>query len=243
MLHRSIPLIAASAIAVLIPNPPAQAARLYQHDQGQIGAAFGLVDVNCVLPRGTRLADALWLNEFDLDTSANYINQISVVWGTPQTSYPCPNNVQVPTKPLTAQQPAQVFLYDTDANGRLRLVQSQQTVVTRPGTGEFANISIRPTKITGRKFYVAALLPNQEQGQFPIAIDTTGTAGRSYYWFNPAGSTGFDYSQITPTRYAFNPAGSFLLRATGIAKPIPEPGLGVGLLLIGTGIVLRRRSH
>jgi hypothetical protein len=252
------------AVTVLAASS-AQAAVLYQLDDGKSEAAVGISDrINsqtgkCVLDTGTPVADFLWLNEFDVTERASLIDTISVAWGSPNVTDPCTKQ-SLPTSGLTENLAAKVLLYeDRNGDGKLELLTQQDTTVQNPGTDSFFDVKLnRPTQIQGRKFYVGALLPGQLQGQFPAALDSRNRAGepdalgKSYIAFNlffPERST-FDYSEITPVLYMQPdengkrvPAGNFLLRASG-TKPVPEPSAAIGLLTLGAGAwMLKKRKN
>lgn len=252
-------LVAASSAQAIVPA--------YQIDDGVPEGLFGFRQNDCSLAAGTPLVDLLWLNKFDVSNDIRFIDTISLRWGAPVKpgGNSC-GDYKLSTAGLDAGQAAQVLLYDTDAQGNLRLVRSLDIQVQNPGGlggNGFVDIAIPRTRVTGNQFYVGALLPNQAQGQFPAAYDTSSNAGRSYYVANPLSTLGSpvppanrDYSniQLNPTynngdtdpstgRIAGRVMGNWLLRAHGSPKPIPEPATAIGLLAIGVGIALKRRSR
>ncbi len=256
------------AIAALVTTTAvgAQAAFLYQVDDGRPDSAFSLQYPGCTtVPDQTPIVDLVWLNKFEIQKDertqkdANFIDKISLVWGgkvLPEAKL-C-NEANRATAGLTAGQTAKVMLYEKDANGLLKLVRMQETSIQQPGTNRFIDVAIPQTRIQGKEFYVAALLPNQAQGQFPAALDTKdalgnpNSQGRSYYFANtfpfqngiPVPPANRDYSTLNLTTpgagyFSGSVTGNFLLRA--YARSVPEPASAIALVAVGAGIVLRRR--
>jgi PEP-CTERM motif len=260
--------LGAIAALVTMTTARAQAAVLYQVDDGRPDSAFSLQYPGCTtVADQTPIVDLMWLNKFEIQKDertqkdANVIDQVSVVWGgkvLPEAKL-CREEGRA-TAGLTAGQAAKVMIYEKDENGLLKLVRSHETSVQDPGTNRFLEIAIPRTQIKGREFYVAALLPGQAQGQFPAALDTkdalgdSHSQGRSFYFANifpfqngvPVPPGNRDYSTLNlrapGTGYLAGAVqGNFLLRAS--ATSIPEPTTVIGLFAVGAAslMMVRRR--
>ena len=249
----TIRIAALSAIATLSLSSAVSAATVYRLDDGESNAAVGLTACSGAShPTGATqprvLGDLTWLNSFSTRAGGEFIDSIEVVWGA-RVIDPCTNTL-LPDSGLS-NEPAKVFLYtDTDQDGQLELLDEEDTIVqppdpTRPDI--FSRIVFdRPQQVSGT-FYIAALFPNQKEGQFPAALDIpdptdpSPRGGNSWLAFSP-------YSPLAPysapsvnpllkltQQNAYN-VGHWLLRANGSSAPpsksIPEPTSVMSLIAI-----------
>ena len=261
-------LVTLSTIATLSLSPAVSAVTVYQIDDGESNAAVGLTPASCTatsppIPRTNPppvFGDLLWLNSFNTRAGGEFIDSIDVVWGARVTD-PCTKTVL--TDSGISNEPAKVFLY-TDANGdgQLELLAEKDTIVRPPDPQRpdiFSRIVLDQRQQVSGTFYVAALFPNQKEGQFPAALDippagTPPRAGKSWLAFStPSGTSPSQYFAPSvnpllnlPDKNIYT-AGYWLLRANGSAAPlksVPESTSLIGLVAIATlsaGTLLRRK--
>ncbi len=275
MFQKSITrLITLSAIAATLSiSPSVNAAVVYQIDDGKSEEAVGLNDPSCTetslpIPQANPprvFGDLMWLNSFDTRTGGEFIDSIDVVWGASVTDR-C-TKTKLPNGGLS-NQPAKVFLYtDTNQDGQLELLAEEDTIVRPPDPKRpdvFSRIVFKQPQQVSGTFFIAALFPNQQEGQYPAALDvpdSTDTQPRN-------GQSWIAYS-IKPESLTVNPLpkyplsipdanynndgyyaytrGYWLLRANGSGAPpkrVPEPTSVVSLVAIatlGAGILLKRK--
>ncbi len=254
-------LITLSAIAATLSIPSfVNAATVYQIDDGESDAAVGLNDPRCTLtsppiPQATPprvFGDLMWLNSFDTKIGGEFIDSIDVVWGARVLNL-CTKTV-LPDSGLS-NEPAKVFLYtDTNQDGQLELLAEEDTIVQPPNPDRpdvFSRIVFKqPQKVSGT-FYIAALFPNQKEGQYPAALDipdpqdTFARNGKSWLLFSNPSSLKVNPLQLKPED-AYG-TGYWLLRANGSGAPpkrVPEPTSVVSLVAIATlsaGTLLKRK--
>ncbi|NDJ16593.1 PEP-CTERM sorting domain-containing protein [Myxacorys almedinensis] len=236
----------AASMGGLAASPHAQAAVLYQIDDGKSEAGVGISDTTCSLETGTAIADFIWLNQFEVREGTNTIDGVSIAWGTPAAIAPC-SGQPLPQSGLTEGLAAKVLVYEERGDGTLQLLAQQDTPIANPGTDAFFDVRFdTPARLQGKTFYVGALLPNQLQNQFPAALDSRDRSGQpnsrnqSYLAFNPffPQRADYDYSVITPTLYS---DGNFLIRASG--QRVPEPSVAIALLTIAAGAVILKKRQ
>jgi hypothetical protein len=206
----------------------AQGALLYALDDGTSETALGTGQGN----------DLLWLNSFDTQPGAELITAIQVQWG-------------ISTSFTGADLPVSVLLYDDPNNDGnpmdAVLLTSAMTTAMQYGTGNYVEVAIAPTEVSGG-FFVAALLEDAPDGStFMAALDTTTPAGRSWALAGDLDPNDLSAAQNLPN--GINPPtdANFALRAVGeaAARPIPEPS-AAALFVAGGALVsqsLRRRKR
>ena len=241
----------------------------YQLDHGKSQTAFGIVDNNCQTASGFTWGDLLWLNSFAAQPGGEVIDSISVGWGTPQPISPrstnCTSMQTITDSGLSsaAGQIGKVLLFsDPNNDGNpddAQLLAIVDAVINAPGhdtTGQdlLTTIAIPETLVNGN-FFIGALFPNQQEGQFPAALDNSAPVkGRSWagYRLNPP----FGQADAPPLTDLVNTplvltdnfqtgvdengqtifGGNWLLRANGTTpqvRKVPEGDLAIGLLAIG----------
>ena len=251
--------VSLSTIAALSLSSAVNAATVYQLDDGESNAAVGLTICNgasqttAKISQPAVLGDLMWLNSFSTKAGGEFIDSIDVVWGAAITD-PC-TKTPLPNSGLS-NEPAKVFLYtDTDGDGQLELLAEKDTIVQPPDPARpdiFSRIVFdKPQQVTGT-FYIAALFPNQKEGQFPAALDippigTPPRAGKSWLAFSAYSTLSVNPLPLTSNN-EYN-AGYWLLRANGSAassKSVPEPTSAISLVAIATlsaQMVLRRKPN
>ncbi len=260
-------LVTLSAIATLSLPSAARAATVYQLDDGESNAAVGLTTCNRASqppaqPTPPRvLGDLMWLNSFNARAGGEFIDSIDIVWGARVTD-PC---TQTPL--LTAglsNEPAKVFLYaDTNNDQQLELLAEEDTIVqppdtTRPDRSDvFSRIVFKQRQPVEGTFYIAALFPNQKEGQFPAALDIpnptdkVARGGKSWLVFSDS-TRGINPLPQPPklTDSDVYTAGYWLLRANGSSavpiKSVPESTSAISLVAIATlsaKTLLKRKSR
>lgn len=259
MFQQLTAIVTLSTIAALSLSSVVNAATVYQLDDGESNAAVGLTICNGASQTTAKtsqpaiLGDLMWLNSFSTRAGGEFIDSIDVVWGAgitdPCTKTPLPNSG-------LSNEPAKVFLYsDTDGDGQLELLAEKDTIVrppdpTRPDV--FSRIVLDQRQQVTGTFYIAALLPNQKEGQFPAALDippvgTPPRDGKSWLAFSAYSTLSVDPLPKLTASNTYS-AGYWLLRANGSAAPIksvPEPTSAMSLVAIVTlsgGMLLKRRA-
>lgn len=166
-------------------------------------------------------SDLLWLNSFETQPGGEIITTLSAQWGL------------VPSF-TGADLPVSLLLYNDPSNdgnpSDAVLLTSVATTATQYGTGNFVDMAITPTEVSGT-FFVAALLEDAPDGStFMAPIDLNSPAGRS--WSLSGNIDINDLSGALNLPNGVNPPtdGNFMLRAVGV--PIPEPAT---LLLVCVG--------
>ena len=267
-------LITLSAIAATLSiSSSVSAATVYQIDDGESNAAVGLSDSNCTLtsppiPQANPprvFGDLMWLNSFDTKTGGEFIDSIDIVWGATVTNL-CTKTV-LPQSGLS-NEPAKIFLYtDTNQDGQLELLAEEDTIVRPPDPKRpdvFSRIVFKQRQQVSGTFFIAALFPNQKEGQYPAALDVPDSTdtqprdGQSWiaYSVKPESLTVNPLPKYSPSvpgtnynndgYYAYT-KGYWLLRANGSGTPpkrVPEPASAVSLVAIATlsvGTLLKRK--
>ncbi len=264
-------LVTLSAIAATLSiSSSVNAAVVYQIDDGKSTGAVGLTLCNptsqpiAKITPPPVLGDLMWLNSFNTKTGGEFIDSIDVVWGASVTD-PCTKKML--SNGGLSNEPAKVFLYtDTNQDGTLKLLAEEDTIVKPPDPSNpdvFSRIVFKQPQQVSGTFFIAALFPNQQEGQYPAALDmpestdTQPRNGQSWiaYSVHPESltvnplpkypgipDTGYDNDGY----YAYT-KGYWLLRANGSgvpAKRVPEPTSGVSLVAIATlsaGTLLKRK--
>jgi hypothetical protein len=248
--------ISTSAQAVVL-NPQ------YLVDDGIAESAVGLRQFdektgNCTAQVGTVLADFMWLNEFEVEPEGEWIDSVSLAWGA-ATENPCPNQetvLDISKDKNGKPKVASLFLYQFDEKDKtLKVVSQAQTEVTPKGASTFVNVKFDQARRVEGRFFVGALFPEQRQGEFPAAFDTTMPQGKSWFGsvnlINPTGSqAGINLGgpSLALSNLVQYPLGNWLLRANSVQDPmpiksVPESNPAIGLLAIavlGTGAILKR---
>jgi hypothetical protein len=203
----------------------------YILDDGTIENSLGL----------TIGGDFMWLNYFTVTGGCESINTVNITWGLMSNGVPC-----------------RVFLYDDpDDDGNpddaVYLTEASTTVQNawtsfNPGeTMIFTTVGITPTTVSGG-FFVAALIQNQQAGQYPAPMDETTPQGKSWIAYTDSGS--FDVNNLSNnTIYStgdINYPCNFMLRSAGGEAPADVPisnwalSIGIGLILVFTIIRFRK---
>ncbi len=252
-------LVTLSAIAATLSiSSFVNAATVYQIDDGKSEAAVGLTICNQTSPSIAQktppsvLGDLMWLNSFDTKPGGEFIDSIDVVWGARVTD-PCTGTVL--TNSGLSNEPAKVFLYtDTNQDGQLELLAEEDTIVHPPDPNRpdvFSTIVFKQRQQVSGTFYVAALFPNQQEGQFPAALDippagTPPRDGKSWLVYSAYSSLSVNPLPKLTSDNAYS-GGYWLLRANGSGAPlksVPEPTSVVSLVAIATlsaGTLLKRK--
>ncbi len=265
-------LITLSTIAATLSiSSLVNAATVYQIDDGESNAAVGLTICNQTSQSITEttpprvLGDLMWLNSFDTRIGGEFIDSIDVVWGAANARDSCTGNV-LPNSGLSTK-PAKVFLYtDTNQDGQLELLTEEDTIVQPPNPTNpdvFSRIVFKQRQQVSGTFYIAALFPNQTEGQYPAALDipdstdTRPRNGQSWIAYSPYSSLITNPLKKRPPNlpdnlyngeYYANTTGYWLLRANGSGAPpkrVPESTSVVSLVAIAAlsiGTLLNRNS-
>ncbi len=152
----------------------------------------------------------MWMNQFDVIPGFEMITTISLAWGSVLGGSP------------PVGKPTIVALYEDpndDGNPFDAVLLTTETVgVTAPGTDQFTDVPITPTIVSG-SFFVAALMQFTDAGEFPIPLDASPPANRSFVASQfPQGA--FNLDDLTAN---LNPPSNidvnWLLRADGVARP------------------------
>jgi C1A family cysteine protease len=143
--------------------PTAPGTEVYTVDDGSSENSIGLINGG----------DIMWLNQFTALPGSETISSIALTWGTPL--YP---------GDIPSGKPTTVALYeDPDDDGNpddAVLLATASTSVTNPDSDLFTTVSITPSTVSG-SFFVGALLPNQQAGEYPASLDQSApVSGRSW---------------------------------------------------------------
>ncbi len=251
----------------------------YQIDNGTSQTAVGIVDSSCLTASGFTWGDLLWLNSFQVQPGGELIDSIAVGWGTPTPISPratnCPATQTIKDSGLSTSvgQIGKVFLFsDPNQDGNpddaqlLTMVDAIINVPAQDNAGQdlLTTINIPDTLVSG-DFFVGALFPNQQEGQFPAAIDNSAPVkGRSWAAYrlkdanapvvtdlanNPTLTLVDNYQTGTNENGDAIFGGNWLLRANGKApeiRKVPEGDLAIGVLAIGglsLGAILKRHCQ
>ncbi len=124
---------------------------------------------------GVFFGDIMWLNSFNAAGGCEKIHTISTAWGQMVDGLPC-----------------KVILYDDpnndgDPSDAVYMTEAITTVVNA-NTGIFTDIAIDPTVVTGG-YFVAGLVQNNPNLEYPAALDQTTSEGYSYFVGTSTGGT------------------------------------------------------
>lgn len=191
----------------------------YQLDDGSGENAIGLTTGGVIS----------WGNMFDVVASSAIVQSIEVGFGNDNTG-----------GTLVGAAYAWVIAGDNDANpttGLTFLATGVGNIVNDDfGTnGVLDLINVGSVDVSGFANLFVAFAVAHTAGQFPAAIDTTASAGRSWAAINPV-NVG-DWSGTANLIDNFGFAGNWIIRANAV----PTPGVAGVLALAGLGAIRRRR--
>jgi hypothetical protein len=249
-------------MGLMLPPLTAQAAVLYKLDtldEDPNGQFFPVGLDPQPDYTGRIVGDLMWLNSYTVETGGEILKSVSLTWGkpAPQTA---PSQIGgSPTSGLadwqTRDYPATIFLYsdpNNDGNPNdAQLLTQAETRVANPDTTQLTTVNLSPTQLAvGQKFFVGALLRNLERNQRPATANVNSqNPGRSWFAIGNHGDdqpSNFDAVNLAnnfvsgenqqspiplPTVY-----GNWVLRVSGdalVTKRVPEPGMILGLGLVG----------
>jgi hypothetical protein len=216
-------LVAAMALPVF-----AQADVLYSVDDGTAEDSVGI--------GGAGTSDVVFLNRFNVAAGGEFINSISIAFGTPTAADTMAYNGRA----------IQVLLYgdpDGGSTTNATLLQNVAGVISSSGTDTFVTYNIPSTLVTGSFLVGFAAFDQPNGNSYLIGWDNQvpHTSNTSFAGFavspanldlNNLGALGGNYN----TAEGFGLPGNWLIRANG--TPVPGPG---ALALLGLACVRSRR--
>lgn len=233
--------LVALTVLCLVPGAPRATAVYSIPGDDASESAMGL---------GQTSGDFLWMTGYTAVPGGQYINTISLVWGTQEAC-----GTEVILCGVTPGHETTLVLYDdpTDDGNPSDAIVLAQTVVSATvehiNTDVYLDVPIVPTAVAG-DFYVAAFMRDLVGGgpydyrNYPGSLNRIGGDEPQRSWYatriggglNPGDFSTFDNGRLEPVTTFDKTA--FMLRAVGVAFPEPT-----SLVLLASGVAAVAGAH